>query len=218
MKHKLTQLVVGVFTLALVVYAGFALLEGTDVLAQSVAFDTVVITLVVDATITIDSPSDVTMSPNITAINNTSTGKITWTVISNDSDGYTLTLAASGSPALGEITDKFDVFFTDMDDATTTFVQAVSSNFFGFSATGTDVDTNDYGSASSDCSDATDLTTLNFRGFNGTDTQSGVATASGVTAKSGNETTICLLASQGSNVFAASGDYRATTSATALVR
>src|SRR3989339_1616491 len=74
-------------------------LEPTYVIAASVN-DSVVVTLTVDAGITITSPTDVTMSPNMGITANGSIGSSAWTVKTNNTTGYSLAVKASAAPAL----------------------------------------------------------------------------------------------------------------------
>jgi hypothetical protein len=83
------------------------------------ATDEIVVAQSVTSEITISSPADVTMSPSIPGMTGNagspSTGSVTWTVTTNDTAGFNMTLAASTSPAL-----KLDAsnYFDDYTPAT----------------------------------------------------------------------------------------------------
>lgn len=191
----------------------FATFEPTQVIAQS-ANDSIEVNLTVTSGISITSPSDVTMSPALSTSNNESTGNAVWTVTTNDTDGYTLVVAADTNPALQSDSDQF----ADYTEATpdTPEVWSVSNAYeFGFGAFGDDVDDGTWGAGSS-CGAGTIPSNIHYQGFNGTSTVQ-IASSNDVTTTSGTATTVCFAAEQ-AGVFAPSGTYNATITATATVQ
>lgn len=80
----------------------YFVLEAEIIKAQS--SDTVIVTQAVSAEITISAPADITMSsaiPGITGnLGNPTTGSVSWTITTNNVQGYNLKLKAAAAPAL----------------------------------------------------------------------------------------------------------------------
>lgn len=205
-----------VSAIALTLMLVFPLIEPAVLLAQS-ANDPITVTQSVTSGISISSPSDI----NLTALSttqNSAVGSAAWTVTTNNQAGYTLTLNASTDPALQQTSPAEQ--FTDYSEAVanTPETWSVSSAYeFGFSARGSDVPTGTWGT-DTDCIAGADVpsATLNWRGFNGTTTIQ-IASASSETSVSGTASTMCVATEQDS-VFAPSGTYTATITATATVQ
>ncbi len=87
--------------ITLVAMTGFMVLEPQSVRSASTS-DTVNVSLSVSSEISISAPSDVNLSPAISGISGgTATGEVTWTVRTNDSSGFSMTLKeADAAPAL----------------------------------------------------------------------------------------------------------------------
>lgn len=213
------QIIKNLFTLTLVVgmvLVGYSAMEPAVLLAQS-ATDEVQVSLTVDSGITISSPSDVTMSPNLSVTQNTSTGDVAWTVTTNDTDGYTLTVQASTSPALQSAGDDFPDY-TETVENTPEAWSVTSAYEFGFGAHGTDVTDGTWGAGTA-CNDggAGNIPAdINYQGFNGT-TSVQVASSNTVTSTTGTASTVCFAAEQ-DGVFAPSGAYSGIIVATATVQ
>ncbi len=181
-------------------------------LARAVSVeDQITITQSVTSSISITSPSNVTMTA-LTLSQNTAVASTTWTIVTNNSTGYTLSVNASGTPALQRITGGAS--FADYTGALTPWTVSNAVQF-GFSALGTN--TTGYGSdPDNNCATAaTDVpsTTLGWKGFTGT-TLIQVASSSATTTSAGVTTTVCF-ADQQATQLASSGTYVATTTATA---
>ena len=161
-------------------------------------------------TISISAPTNITMDA-LTITQNSAVATTTWTVITNDAAGYTLSVNASQAPAMKNLATGA----TFADQGATTTVWSVSNAYaFGFSATG--ANTTGFGTGSQ-CAPTTanvPSTTLWWRGFSGATTIQ-VASSSAATAQAGTATTVCLADAQ-NTVFAPSGTYVATTTATAV--
>ncbi len=177
------------------------------------ANDTVVVTLDVDAGISITSPADVIMAPNIGVTSDGSIGSASWTVKTNVPAGYTLAIKASASPALVSGGN----FFADYTEAVLgtpeqPFTVGSGDKEFGFSAFGTDTSTGTWGVAASCGGAGTPSATQKYMGFTTSDKT--VATRGSVTPTAGIATTVCFAAAQNA-VYAPSGTYTATITATA---
>lgn len=205
---------VGIGALALMLV--FPFVEPAVLLAQS-ANDQIIVTQSVTSGISISSPSDI----NLTALSttqNSAVGSATWTVTTNNQAGYTLDVEASTDPALQD--SGTSESFADYSEAVagTPETWSVSSAYeFGFSARGSDVPTGTWGT-DTDCIAGSDVPSaaLNWRGFDGT-TDIEIASASSETGTSGTASTLCVATEQDS-VFAPSGTYTATITATATVQ
>ncbi len=193
----------------LLAFSSFVGLEPQLGLAAS-ATDDVVVTLAVTSGISIDSPADVTMDP-LTMSQLTSVGTTTWTVITNNQAGYTLGVKADYTSRTAALKSTVGEQFTDYGTSSpATWI--VSSDYkFGFAPLGADV--TGYGTGSL-CESANDVpsTSLNYVGFDSADRT--IATNSAETSTSGTPTTVCYAAEQ-DGVWAPSGTYTATITATA---
>ncbi|MCK5022167.1 MAG: hypothetical protein KAR54_02890 [Candidatus Pacebacteria bacterium] len=191
------------------IFYGFALFEPSRVMAVT---DEVVVSQTVTSGITISSPDDITLTA-LSLTQNSAVGSTTWTVITNNQAGYTLSVKASSSPALVDSTTSES--FTDYTSSGKEAWSVSDAYEFGWSAFGDDVtghgtDTN--------CVATTDVpsSTLLWEGFNGTaDIQMGSSTSE--TIQAGTDTTLCVATEQ-DTVFAPSGTYAATLTATAVVQ
>lgn len=182
--------------------------------------DNVTVTLTVDNAITISAAADMTMSPNLGLAVATSTASTTWTVVTNDPDGYTLEVRATGTPALvGGANSIAD--YTELASGTPEswdIPTGSSTAEFGFSAFGTDVSTGTWGTDGV-CEDPTNLVSAErkYVGFKGTqDIQ--IATRSSTTSPSGVASTICVAVEQAGAYSVPSGVYTGEIVATALVQ
>lgn len=174
--------------------------------------DNVTVTLTVDSGITITSPTDVTMAPNIGIAADGSIGTVLWNVKTNRATGYTLAVKASASPALVSGGNSFADYTETVAATPETWSVASGAKEFGYSAFGTDVPTASWGTGANCGSAGAPLGTLKYIGFKTIDKT--VATRSAVTTPSGVDTTVCFAAQQNA-VYAASGTYTATITATA---
>lgn len=209
---------VGIFLVLCVVYVVGE--PAFSVAAGVVATDTIEVNLSVTEGISITSPSDVTMLPNLSVVQNSATGGATWNVKTNSGTGYKLEVAPDTDPAMQS---SPTVYFADYTEAVTGTPEnwSVSSAYeFGFSAYGTDVSTSTWGTNTSACNDGAngDLTWASglrkYRGFVDDTTKIQVATRSTTTTTAGVDTTVCFAAEQ-NGVYAPAGSYNATITATA---
>ena len=198
----------GIFILT----ALFSLTEFPQQVNAMSTSSTVVITLNVQAGITISSPGNANLSTPISISQNSAVGTTTWTVSTNNILGYTLSVKASTTPAMQMASGTPIADY--QTGAPNGWSVGANAAAFGFSGFGTDVPTATWGTGSS-CSAATSTPsgTLLYKGF--TTTTVTVANRASTTTPAGIPTTICYAAAQGTNFLIASGVYTATITATA---
>ena len=209
LSSQLSQCLAGFLALAII----FPALEPMIARAAT-ATDSVIVTQAVTSGIAITAPSDITMTA-LSTTQNSAVGSATWTVTTNNQAGYKLELHASSDPALAQISpaESF-VDYTESPAGTPDTWTVTSAYEFGFSARGTHVPSGTWGT-DTDCINTTDVPSagLKWRGFDGV-TNIQIATSSTETGTSGTASTMCV-ATQQSGVFAPSGTYTATITATA---
>ena len=159
--------------------------------------DSVVVNLNVLATISIDSPANVSMSPDITGTGS-STGSTTWTVATNNSAGWKLEVNTDQANTMHSGSDVFTDYTETAEGTPETWSVAPTAAEFGFGATGSFVET-EYGADK-------------YMGFNST-TKEQVAHSSTETA--GDSTTVIFKAEVGSTKMQPTGAYTSTVTATA---
>ncbi len=189
----------------------FAVLEPMKVIAAEDT-DDIIVNQSVTSGITISSPADITLTA-LSVTQNTAVGDTTWTVITNNQAGYTLTVKASAAPAL--VDSGTSEFFTDYT-STGKEAWAVSNAYeFGWSAYGDSVTGH---GTDTDCIAGADVPSagLLWEGFDGT-TPIQMASSTSETDMTGITTTICVATEQ-DTVYAPSGTYTATLTATATTQ
>jgi len=209
-KHINKIIIISIISLVFV-QIFYIYMEPSEVTAAT-ATDNVIVTLTVDSGITITSPLDVTMAPNIGIAANGSIGSTTWNVKTNRATGYTLAVKASSAPALVSGANNFADYTETVANTPEFWSVGSGAKEFGYSAFGTDTSTTTWGTGSSCGSAGSPTGTAKYVSFKTTDAT--VATRSTVTTPSGVDTTICFAAQQ-NGVYAASGVYTATITATA---
>lgn len=212
-----------------------AVVEPTLASAVTTMSDNVVVTLNVDSGITISDGLDSSMSPNLGITANSSTGYSSWIVKTNNTAGYKLDVKSLTDPALksgvtNNLADYTETAGTCSNVAHTTKATCVgaeiwtptpetwsissSTKEFGYSAYGPDVPVK-WGTTAVNCGTAgSPNPLLKYVGFTTKDNT--IATLGSVTPVSGVTTNICFQAQQNS-VYADSGTYTATITATASV-
>jgi len=209
---------------SLVAFSGFVALEAQIVAASHGGAptdpdtDVVLINQTVTSGITISDGADVTMSQAISTGANTAVGTTSWTVITNDTAGYTLAITAEDHASCASNDALCDIAtgnsFTDRSTVLSTW-SVTNAYEFGFSAFGSD---NTGWGTGSLCESATNVpsTSLLYSGLSqGTGIQ--IASSTTVTPVAGTATTVCFAAEQ-AGVFAPSGTYQATTTGTATTQ
>lgn len=202
---------ISIFLIIIVLFGGYLFTEQARAIDDS---DVVEVTLTVDSGITISPGDDSIMAPNIGISSNTSIGSSGWTVRTNNVTGYDLSVKADTNPALISAEGKTFEDYTETYDGTPEPWSVSSAKEFGYSAYGDNIDTptSTWGYALT-CGSAgvTDPGQyyVGFKTINHT-----IATRGVVTPTSGIQTTICFAAEQ-ETVYASSGVYNATITATA---
>jgi hypothetical protein len=149
-----------------------------------------------ETSITITSPSDVTLSPSIPGISGgTANGSAVWTVTTDNAAGYQLTIQGSTSPVLKSATASFADYTPAGAVPDYVFSIATADSEFGFSPEGSDIVTRfkDNGSAcntgsgdtSDRCWDALSTSSQNISQSATSNHPSGVATTVKFRAESG---------------------------------
>jgi hypothetical protein len=170
-----------------------------------------------DSTISMTPGDDITLDA-LSMDQDTAVGTSAWTVTTDDAAGYALSVRTATSPALqdGATAEVFADYTEGVPGTPETW--SVSGAYeFGFSARGTDVSTGVWGS-DTDCVESANVPSgdLKWRGFNGT-TDVEIATRGTRTPGSGLMTHLCVATEQ-EGVFAPSGTYTATITATAVAQ
>lgn len=166
------------------------------------------------SSISITSPSDVTLSPALTGAG-TATGEASWTVTTDNPAGYTLAVSSSASPAFVSGSNSF-ANYTPAGAPDYTWSVASSASEFGYSVEGTDTATRFKDNGAS----------CNIGSLNGTGTCWDAFSTSNVTiasrsnsnTPSGTATTIKFRAEIGSGATQAAGTYSATLTLTATAQ
>lgn len=159
--------------------------------------DDITVNLDVLATVSINTPSDVNMSPDITGTGS-STGSAIWTVTTNNSSGWKLEVNASTNPAMQSGSNTFANYTETSTGVPETWSIAAAASEFGFGATGSYVETK-FGADK-------------YMGF-ATTTKEQVSHQAASTA--GSDTTVIFKAEVGSSKLQPTGSYSATITATA---
>lgn len=193
----------------------YPLLEGQSVRAAT-ASDTVLVTLNVDAGISITSPSDVSMSQNLGVSADTAVGTAVWNVKTNNAAGYTFAVKATTSPALVSGSNSVADYTPAVAATPETWTVSSGAAEFGFSAFGSHISTGTWGT-DSDCLAGANVPSagLKYRDFDTSDITVGSSNATTTTA--GVDSTVCFAAEQ-DTVYIPSGVYIATIVATATTQ
>lgn len=174
--------------------------------------DDVVVTLDVTAGITISDGDPVIMAPNIGIVSDSSIGSSSWLVKTNALNGYTLAVKATTTPALKSGTESFADYTELVLGTPEAWSVGAGDKEFGFSAYGTDTATATWGTAASCGAAGVPDVAQYYVGLSTSDKT--IATRAAVTPTAGITTTICFAAAQNA-IYAASGTYTATITATA---
>lgn len=197
---------------ALFVFSVFQFYSIVKTVSAATATDDVVVTLDVTAGITISDGANVTMSPNIGVVADSSIGSSSWLVKTNALNGYTLAVKASTTPALQSGAESFADYTETVPGTPEAWSVGAGAKEFGYSAYGTDTSTGIWGTAATCGAAGVPDASQNYVGFSLSDKT--IATRATVTPNTGITTTICFAAEQNA-IYAASGTYTATITATA---
>ncbi len=212
MRNKQYVLPLALSALVLLSPVAYPLVEAAQ--AQAVT-DEVIVTLNVDAGISITSPADASMSQNLGVSANTAVASTVWNVKTNNAAGYTIAVKATTSPALRNATNNI-ADYTPAVAATPETWDVSNTAEFGFSAFGTDISTGTWGT-DSDCIAGANVPSagLKYRDFDTSDIQ--IGSRSATTTTTGIDTTVCYAVEQ-DGFYVPSGTYVATVVATAATQ
>lgn len=204
------KIVPSALIITMLAVAGYGAIEPQATYAVT---DQVQVTLTVSEEVSIDSPANVAMSPNIGVTSNTSVGNVVWNVKTNSNDGYSMELRASTAPAMQS--GSFSIL-DYQTGAPNTWTATSSNAYFGYSGFGTDTATGTWGT-DSDCIAAASVPSaaLKYKGFTTSASAHNIATRTATTTTSGINTTVCFAAEQNA-VYIPSGTYTAQITATAV--
>jgi len=175
------------------------------------ATDEVIVTLTVDAGISITDSANTAMSRNLGVTADSAIATSTWNVKTNNAAGYTLGVRATTTPAMRNATNDI-LDYTPAVAATPETWSVANGAEFGFSAFGTDVSSGTWG-ATTNCGAAhVPNATLKYRDFDTSDITIGSRASTTTTA--GIDTSVCYAVEQ-DTFYIPSGVYQATIVATA---
>ena len=166
------------------------------------------------SSISITAPSDVTLSG--IAGNGTSNGSVAWTVTTDNSAGYTLSVRAGSNPALTSGGDNFSDYAPSGANPDYGWSVGASASAFGFSVEGTDTASRYLDNSTSCATGASNASDQCWDGFSTSNRT--IAQSSAANTPSGVATTIKLRAEIGSSKTQAVGSYSTTLTITATPR
>lgn len=168
-----------------------------------------------DNFLSITSPTDVALTTfNTTRSDSTTSGSAAWTIVTDNTAGYTMTIEASTVPALQSAGSTFDDY-TPTGGADFAFTTGASESLFGFSPEGDDI-ADSYKDDGATCgSGATGTADACWDGLS-TSSQT-IAGSTSSNQPSGTATTVKFKAEIGSEVIQDAGTYTATVTVTAVV-
>jgi hypothetical protein len=177
----------------------FSYLETLNGLVAGEETDSVIVSVSVVPSISIDNPADVALSPDIEETGS-ATGTVTWNVKTNHLGGWTLDVKASTDPALQDGGNSFDDYTETVPGTPEVWSVDAADSEFGFNATGTYAESGFSGSK--------------YMGFDGT-TRIQVAHRNAASGGSGDDTNVNFQAEVGASHNQPTGTYYATITATA---
>jgi hypothetical protein len=194
--RNFSKAVIFSLVVCLVLALGYWMAE-PNIVGAAFATDDVNVNLNVAATISINHPTDVSMSPDITGTGS-STGSTTWTVTTNNSSGWKLEVETNQANTMHSGSDVFTDYTEAVEGTPEAWSIANSASEFGFGATGSYIEAK-FGAAK-------------YMGFNNT-TKEQVSHSAAETA--GDDTVVIFKAEVGSAKVQPTGTYSAVVTATA---
>lgn len=191
--------VIGAFLLIISSVFFFSYLESIGGLVAGEATNSVTVSVEVVSSVSINSPDDVVLLPNIEETGSAA-GNATWNVKTNDPDGWKLEVNASEAPALNSGGDSFDDYSELVAGTPDSWSVAAIDSEFGFNSSGSYAEAGFSGSK--------------YLGFDGTN-RIQVAHRDAASDGTGDDTTINFQAEVGSSHNQPLGTYLATVTATA---
>ncbi len=163
--------------------------------------------------IAISEPSDLVMSSMGGLSGGSSEGTMSWQVTTDNSAGYTMTIASTSTPALKSATDSLDDYVPVGADPDYDFINADTASSFGFTPEGTEASSR-YLDNGFSCNIGVQETP--GKCWDGLSTiPKTVAQNSSANVPSGSTATVHFRAETGANHIQSSGDYNVTIVATA---
>lgn len=167
--------------------------------------------------ISISAPSDISLASISGLTGGSSEGTAAWLVTTDNTAGYTMTIAASSSPALAapgvdSFADYVPVAGADPDFS---YTNAASDSSFGFSPEGVDVTTRYKDNGVSCNTGSSETSSACWDGFSTTPKTIVTRTSSNQTL-GGTTTTVRVHAESGSSHIQTAGTYSATLTVTAV--
>lgn len=145
-----------------------------------------------------------------------STGDVSWTVTTDNSAGYELSVEAQTEPALASSDDSFEDYVPSGGTPDFSFTVSAGSSAFGFSPEGNDV-TSAYRDNGVTCGVGSgDTANACWDGFATTTKTVSQSTASN--QPTGTQTTLSIQAANGANHVQAAGNYSSVITVTAVTR
>lgn len=176
-----------------------------------------------EVVISITSPSDVNMSPNIGGVSGgTGAGSATWTVTTDSPAGYTLSIKAGTSPALKCVSGGCNVSVDSFADYTPAGsvpdynwgIDNVDSEF-GFNPYNSTDQVQNFQNDSSNCNTGSSINDEKCW-YKFTTSDQSIAQSSSPNQPSGSSTKVNLKATSGSSHLQVEGTYQATITVTAV--
>ena len=194
--------------------AAYTVMEPSVLGAQD--SDTTIVSLTVTGGISVTSGATASLSPAISLVNATSTGSTTVTVITNDTDGYTLSVKAASSSAMQTALNADSV--RDYTATGTQWSIAATTARFGYSVYGDDVVGAIWGTDDGDiyqCEQGT-LTSAQRKYYGLTTNDQQIAASTAASSEAGTDSILCFAVEQ--NQFnIPNGDYTAEVIVTGIV-
>lgn len=212
--HKNIKKIFAVSTLSfLFLQMAYVSLIEPEIAVAAPAPDSLVVTLNVDAGISISNGADVTMAPNLATGTPSSIGSSSWTVITNNNTGYKIDVKASTDPALKSGSNTIEDYTETVANTPETWSVPAGYKEFGYSVYGTGVAAEWSSGSVVNCgTSGTPNANAKYLGFSTTDRT--VISTSAPTLYAGTVTNICFAAEQ-DTIYAPAGAYTATITATA---
>lgn len=170
----------------------------------------------VAGTISLSVAGDVSLSPSLTSgTAGESAGEASWTVITDNSAGYTLSINAAAAPALSSASDSFADYTPAGASPDYDWTVSASASAFGYSPEGDDVADRFKDNGSTCGSGVLETADQCWDGFSTTPTV--MAQKNSSNSPAGTVTTVKFMAEVGANKTQTAGSYSSTITVTAAV-
>lgn len=167
-----------------------------------------------ESSISISSPSDLVLASIGGLSGGSSEGTVSWNIITDNTAGYSLSIASTTSPSLKSSTDSFTDYTPVGADPDYNFTNSASSSSFGFSPEGTEAHTRFKDNGSICNVGSLESTGKCWDGLSTTPKIVSGSTNSNM--PSGGIATILFRAESGADHIQTSGQYNATITVTAV--